>query len=789
MRYISRIVAGLFLVLANTNLAWADDSQPEKTAKQRLLETLAPGWVLTSGADSRASKFQFEAQVIVERTDKKLKRRSFVVERNGSESAFLQTFDDTLSVAHLSGGTLCLLSRDAPGHFLTMPARFNLEFGASQFHGSAGIPLKLSSYKNQNKIRLDIRGYLIELLAHRDLPITYNALQMQFRIGRPGKTALTLRLRRELGPNQYPYSFFSQMNPSGEGIVITNIHEGYEPDRSILTQTPAAAGDQLPTVERNKIGFGDPAVIAMEFIKGANASGVIEDDERFSNAATLLSNRFPVTNPMPDTMRQELVKHAGILTEKMGEDEGIERRRAALQAIVLLLQKPVIERAQMAQGKLQIGFVIAYERARAANLFRLTAGHEASQQVYDGLLAVISDRSADNEENVCQALDLLGQIGVPIELDLLSQVDDALAEHPSPSVALTLSSMRVRLRTATDDDIPPLKRALLDKTIAPIIKHRCLESLFLVDELHGLHDVVFAALDVSRQTAETRWLNGVTEAPLLHRLTFTAANSAVGRSALLARAQNPDKRDSLHATLQIIEFTLKPADPLWSDWMQVAKKAALDESFSILCRSVAARIASQDKADDQFQHAYIASALASEQALLVLSLFPNYVRSAANAHEHGHELLACLNSQDMFTQLAAGELYYKAAMSGIPPVYDEQGRRILLKMLQHDSSAFHVLAVRVLDSIKKADHSLDLTEFCPLVLHAAQNEPHPTRFTSLLLVLTTISNDRLQFDVSPGEQNYFRDKAEAVQWIAKNRKKFERQAAAWIANESKPLLR
>jgi hypothetical protein len=227
-------------------------------------------------------------------------------------------------------------------------------------------------------------------------------------------------------------------------------------------------------------------------------------------------------------------------------------------------------------------FTLGYDRFVSASETQWILGPEVVNVLYPGLMSAALRLDLSPVVR-CEALDLIGQFGLPALSPRLADLDAKLSKEPVEELRTIWSSVRVRQSIANDEDLARLHNTVSENRQHYDVVTAAIEALALADELERHADQLpklVRSIDGSPGT--------------LSRRTRALAATPAGRLALLELLEQGSedlvRRDGLAALGQ----TLDPEHEDGSRLRRYAKQVALSPASPLADRAAANRIVYSD---------------------------------------------------------------------------------------------------------------------------------------------------------------------------------------------------
>lgn len=578
-------------------------------AEERRFRELIDGPILlTSDARSASDLFQFEIQCRIVNADGTRTNVRALAQRRKDKLAVLLLSDDGVPSAFLVGTTFLVIDEHVVR--IVRDACFDCQAGATS-EGPVGLDITYSgTFLKSSQITLDLRS-LAQLFMVDDAEYGWDSRSGRCWTATPRGAYLCYHLDRRAGPKEFPIRAvvvkacgvedgsrleISLSNFSIASPLARDLFQMARPENGI-EDIPVALGEfaqltRTPPLSDLGASFDDRDENARRLgLKLLRRLRTLDDlavsDERLNGVQALLTSLRDAAEPqVMDALRELRQLGARHVWGGLEERPGHGRSRD-----------------------------VAYDRFQAAGRTEVAFGPEMTPLLRQRLADVAANRDLSVETRG-EALDLLGQFGLPVLSPRLDDLEQSLAAESSEELRVVLSSVRVRQTTASDNDFRRLHRALADRRLSPSTLTLALEALAIA------HDLAPHADKLPNLVSES----AAPPSETLRRLR-ALASAPVGRSALLELLEQGSAREPRVAALSALNAALAPSDEEWPRFQRLARSMALAADRSPTERVAANGIVRRDPhaLASSYTEEFYRSALADDDADLVLTAMWNMV--------------------------------------------------------------------------------------------------------------------------------------------------------------------
>ncbi len=551
-------VGPLLLVLANVGLAQVNPSD-----EQRFRDLIARSLILTTAEESPHSNFQFEVLFQGSEGTSPHTYVRFVAERQGREAAAMLLSprgfptswltnqgiwvidQGTVSLIKCNGFELDAVVPKPSGIFLHVAANFRPESGT--------------------RAQLDVAS-LMQVFVREGTRYEWDAANRRFCVTSPGGVQLMLYTRDTGSREDFPIQACTVNAADETGkpilqIAISNIHIGANISRSLLH----------PDLDEDPIEAEEMSIRQLYQSNFVSLGASFDESHAGSRkVGQELLRRF-----LPGTL-------ADLAKEKTTSVQALLDRmdRAAPHELAPLLSSLRTEGETFCWGKVDYDAAqspaVAAQNARllSAGKTEIVLGPELTPRLRQTLAKVVDNPDLASDVRA-EALDLLGEFGIPFWSPLTPRIERAVQAANDPAITATLATVRARLRAATEADMDLLHRMARAPDISPRLRTRVIEALALLGQLdwHASQMVGWTSAAIAETAPDGRRLWALALAP-------------AGQAALvdmLNRASRPARVEML----TVLQETVQTDHASWPILAGVAQRIALDPLASIAERHAA----------------------------------------------------------------------------------------------------------------------------------------------------------------------------------------------------------
>jgi HEAT repeat protein len=360
-------------------------------------------------------------------------------------------------------------------------------------------------------------------------------------------------------------------------------------------------------------------------------------------------------------------------------------------------------------------------RRRAVDRLQALTDLDVPEALYSALELAILDRASPPEVRR-GALDLLGEIGVPMHHRLLVELERGLADDPDPHVRTLLASVQARTGTASPDDACRLHAAVRSSDTPENVRLIALEGLLLLDDAAGLDDLVAAKFRDA--TDEIHDLN--------RRTAFAAGCSNVGRAMLAKIVAAGPSDPAFKRALFLAHTSIRPGDSAWPVCLEAAEAVALDPGADWELRVKASEIAWQGGGDRPFHDRFVRQAILSADALRFDRTGWRYLALRSGGQRYLPELLVLLDSNDVEKRRWAGFCIRRSAVKAVHDPQEQAALLYFMTRLAEDSDETVREEARTLWRMFRAESPRAFADsLLPKFVRTAREEVDPVKFAQI----------------------------------------------------------
>lgn len=588
-------------------------------SQERRFREFAEGpLVLSFDPNSAADQFQFEVRVrLVDQDGSTIEQRS-VAERSGDKAAVLFLSPNGFPASLVLEKTfLVVASKEIEGFH---GGHFSFHAGIIP-QGGMGMSMPYSNDASRNsRITLDLaelaRRFMVD-----GAEVTWDEGTASYSVATPGGARLFVYLERDAEPARFPIRAVLATGWGRSGtarieIAISNIHVGCTPPRTLFRM---AGWDDLPLV---------PASFAQIKASDLNSLGASfdEDDQAACRMGAKLLRKF-LTQKSLVVADAELNRVRGLVdslesaTEPEVRDALRELRGVGTWYVWWGLQGRDTPSGRWLQ--------LDYDRFKAAGHTEIAFGPLVTRMLRQQLAAIVTRRDFSLATR-CEALDLVGQFGLPLLSPVMVGIEKSLAEQSEEELQVVLSSVRVRYGLANDEDVGRLHRTVAENRVSPEVVTQAIEALAIIAELepHAERLASFATGERAEASEEgvTSDQEPVKSVQVPRRIQALAADPA-GQRILLDLLERGSEKLPTAVGITALLDALTPADEAWQRLLRFCREVALNTQRTVQHREAANRVVHRDgKAlASGYSEEFFQSALESGQVSLITPAMTNMV--------------------------------------------------------------------------------------------------------------------------------------------------------------------
>lgn len=553
-------------VLLGHSPLWAEDHA--ENAIPRLVERHL---VLSSGSDSFADTFQFELRTRIIPDGSPVVEFWAVVERSGGNVAVLRLSQEGYPMAFLVGDLLSVVDTTAIRVF--RGGMFDALFFHPEKHGrDVHIDFSGSATRKSN-VYLDVSEVLRPAVV-KDAQFGSDPRFGRHWLSTPRGAHVSVYLKHRVGPKDFPLrAIVSTGNlraPKGRfELTITNFYVGTPPPRTIIRMRDPTKGEKPLPFEATTFD----ALMEVPHMKNLQAPFEDTDTSRQLGAALLRHFVRDDDVTVPNEELRQMRKILATLPEATHPEV-----RESLSKLRVIGEEHIWSGMQE-QGR----FDIRYDRFKTASRTEIAFGPELARMLRNGLASVATNARLTPETR-CNAIDLLGQYGLPPLSATLRSIERELQSDLPQALQVALSSLRVRQGVADNRDLTRLRAAVLQRDLPAGVSAQVVEALAIVDELGTGPDILSIVLANE----------GLGGAAMPRRVRALAANTS-GQCAMLDLLEQGDDRLQVLPGITSLSDVLSPGDPGWHRLVQLCREIALSRDYAITDRTAANRVVHRDR--------------------------------------------------------------------------------------------------------------------------------------------------------------------------------------------------
>lgn len=743
-----------FWVLTALSSFVAGDAVPAEEGEEYGVRNLVDdGLVLGSGHDSFASTFQFELQMrVIPENGSPVAFRA-IVERSDRDVAVLVLSIEGYPTALLIGNTFLAMdaeemkvfNRGAFDVWLFDPDKGNRHAYVEFFDDAA----------RGSRVHLNV-GHMIESALVKGAESGYESHFRRYWLTTPRASHFFIYAPSDAGTGTFPIrSVVSQGNtskPKGRfELTLTNFYVGTPPPRTILRMSGPAKSERKLPFETTTFN----ALTAVPHLK--NLQAPFEDTDTSRQLGAALLRRF-IRDDDLIVPNEELRQMRRILATL--PDVNPREVQESLSKLRVIGEEHIWSGVQE-QGR----FDIRYDRFKTASRTEIAFGPELARMLRNALASIVTNTRLPPETR-CNAIDLLGQYGLPPLSATLASIESELPGDPTQALPVALSSLRVRQGVADNEDVARLRAAALQRDLPAGVSTQVVEALAIVDELGTGPDILGIVLANE----------GLEGAAMPRRVRALAATSS-GQSAMLDLLEQGDDRLQVLLGITSLHDVLSPGDPGWHRLVQLCRKTAISRDYPITDRTAANRVVRGDRKTLQSSYTedFYQSALESADENMLFGAMCNMalVGRAAECFDLIHRELASENLEQRrkygvlltafagFARLNNCELspaFWRSVDLVLADV-DAEVRR------SGTSTMLCLLGVGTTLPVK----------YVGLLVRNALTTGEPDDLASICLALTTMRDADYVLPLPRG----IRDKEDVIRWIRDNADKVRDHLRNW----------
>jgi hypothetical protein len=405
-------------------------------------------------------------------------------------------------------------------------------------------------------------------------------------------------------------------------------------------------------------------------------------------------------------------------------------------------------------------YLAGHERHRTAARLQACSGYGQSAAIYSCLYGLAIDRKADLSDRLA-ALDLLGELGVPVASSLLDDLRDALATESHIALSGMLASVQIRAGRPRKSDIELLEQLVDDTEISISLRLNCLEGLLLCDDTKGMEERIYEVIKDAADSPDS----------LARRCLFAAGCSQEGRRVLSRIVADGELPHLFRSAFFLCETSLAPNDSEWESVLKKAESLALDSRTEIDLRVKASQIAYQGASNRPFRDAFIRQVLSEGIAGHFESTGWRYMGPRTGGQAYVPEFESLMEHQDVEVRRVAALLFWRSCDThGLSRNERESIYRLVRRLLADDDFSVRQRAFELLEKCRLHDANFGpgiATEFAEVARREADLEKYAWMAASLARAFQkSLPIDPL-YDSGP---SYLPRKADEIRQIVSERR-------------------
>ena len=698
--------------------------------------------VLSSGNDSFATIFQFELQMRVMPEDGSPLAFRAIVERSDRSVAVLMLSAEGYPTALLTGNTFITVDAE------TIKVFDGGAFDAWFFHPDKGNRHAYVEFFDNagrsSRVHLNV-SHMVRPALVKGAEFGFESRFSRHWLTTPRGSHFFIYPECDSGSRGFPVrAIVAQGNtsrPKGRfELILSNFYVGITPPRTLVQMSRPTKGEKSLRFEATTYD----AITTLPHLQ--NLQAPFKDNETTRQLGAALLRRFPTDSDLT-VSSEELRRMNGILSTL--PDATPSHVQESLSRLRVIGEKHVWRGMQK-----QERFNIRYDRFKTASRTEIAFGPEMARMLRNGLASVVTN-SRQTAETRCDAIDLLGQFGLPPMSATLGSIQRELQSDSSQAVQVALSTLRVRQGVADNDDLARLHAAVLERDLPVGVSTQVVEVLAITDELRTDPDVLNIVLAK----------DGPSGAVSSRRVRALAANGS-GQSALLDLLEQGDGRLQLLLGITSLCDVLSPGDPGWHRLVQLCREVALRRDYTITDRTAANRVVHRDRKalQSSYTEDFYQSALESADENMLFGAMCNMalVGRATECFDLIHKELSSANLEQRRKYgvlLAAFAGFAQLNHCNLSPAF---WRSVDIVLADVDAEVRRSGTSTML-CLLGVDAALPV-KYVGLLVQNALTTDDPDHLASICLALTGMRDADYALPVPRG----IRDKEDVIRWIRDN---------------------